>query len=766
MISRCSRSPRLWRRPLIAVWVLCTGLTGASADEPVAAQLVSRTVPSVNQAQWSKLLEASPASTDQLTRARSELTRAVEALDAFLSSASEQREQGWRDFLAWNAMENQLSRPQPSYRAMELILQRYDRGYLGRSANFSRFRKVQESLRRYLTRLEMVLGDDALNDANLAKIRTGIETCAAALQAADGGEAGAKATELRKQLRWDDLAKLTDPEALANARYAALRGFGGALSTVDTSPLDESPFRELGEGLLERAEFLYITRDGSVRDAYRARIARIEQQLAQLPSQTDDAAIAELLEELAWLEDLGVTRNVPQRARARFRQHNLLVDISDHVVQTALTDESTDSSFNDLCFHRAYVRGIAHSCVRTTPVLVPCTTGAAIELRMQGRSTSNTVGTKRKVDVCNYVVTDLYGCKRLCLTDTGLSAGPTHADAPSKQYIQGVRVNRRCGRRLISRLAVRQTKRLQAEAECVARCIARNKFIRRVDQELATRLADANRQLDEQEARLRDEGLYPQSLNLSSTSHRIYLSALQAAAGRFGAWNPPPAQPGSSEINVRVHQSVMGNVLAQRFGGQRFDQDSIVELIKEAGLEVPPELASGNDGEEPEAWSITLDKQMPISVAFADGMVTVAIRGTRFVQGPENTKEAVVVEDAMEIVAQYQPELVNGKVQAKLVGRVEAEYLDLERQGIGQIGVKTFMRRKVGSLFQEEFTEDNLPTSDLDEMLDGTTLDYLEIRDNWLLAGVDLDDDALRKAVKEAQQEETVPQEGFAYQVH
>ncbi|MEM8678168.1 MAG: hypothetical protein AAGF97_02330, partial [Planctomycetota bacterium] len=539
---------------------------------------------------------------------------------------------------------------------------------------------------------------------------------------------------------------------------ATLRNFAGVLSKTDTAPFDPAPFRQLGVAMFKRAEFLYVNREGSVRDAYEARLARMKKAL-ESPDKSDEQ-VAELLEDIDWLNDLGVAGDVPRTVLTCYRGNNLLIDISGHIVTTALVNEQTNSEFNDLCFHGAYVRGIAHSYVSSDAVLAPCDRGIAINLKMQGNSVSNTVGTKRRVDVCNRVETQLYGCKPLYWTPQGLTAGPTRANAPSKQYLQGVRVNRRFGTRLISRLAVRQTRRLQPEAECVARCIARRKFIHRVNQEIGTRLQDANQQLKEQETQLRAQGLYPQSLSMYSTAQRAYVNATQAAKNRFGAWNPSPRLPGSSDVNVRVHQSLVGNVLAQRFGGQRFDQDSIVELIEEAGLKVPDELkGGGEDGQEPEKWSITLDRQLPISVSFMDGNVKIAIRGTRFVQGPENAKDAQVVEDAMEIVAQYKPEIVNGKVEAKLVGRVEAEYLDLERQGIAQIGVKTFMRRKVGSLFQQQFSEEDLPNSEMGDLADDVKVEHLLVTDHWLLVGADLDEAKLKEAIEEAQQPEPEQQE-------
>ncbi|MEM8681336.1 MAG: hypothetical protein AAGF97_18470, partial [Planctomycetota bacterium] len=185
----------------------------AHSDSPTATGCVP-------PADWQRLMGTSPASVELLDQSRRELTAAAKQLDAFLSTASESREAAWREFLAWKVMAQQLQQPQPNYRAMEVILQRYNRGYIGSGSNFRKFRRVQTALRRYTTRLQMVLGDEALNEANLASIQQGIQKGTAQLDAADNEAAQAKATQLRKQLRWDDLEKLSDAEALQAARYA------------------------------------------------------------------------------------------------------------------------------------------------------------------------------------------------------------------------------------------------------------------------------------------------------------------------------------------------------------------------------------------------------------------------------------------------------------------------------------------------------------------------------------------------------------------
>ena len=59
-----------------------------------------------------------------------------------------------------------------------------------------------------------------------------------------------------------------------------------------------------------------------------------------------------------------------------------------------------------------------------------------------------------------------------------LTSSPAVARACSRQHIQGVNVNRRCGRRLIGRLALRRAKRLQPCAEDCANCQARQKLTR------------------------------------------------------------------------------------------------------------------------------------------------------------------------------------------------------------------------------------------------------------------------------------------------
>jgi len=100
-----------------------------------------------------------PLSEDDLRAARSNLVAAVGRLDAKLASAGDV-EQGWRDFLNWPSLAEQLARhDEVELEALDAVYARFASGHRG--LNLVWFAEAREALRRYLTTARLI-GDERI----------------------------------------------------------------------------------------------------------------------------------------------------------------------------------------------------------------------------------------------------------------------------------------------------------------------------------------------------------------------------------------------------------------------------------------------------------------------------------------------------------------------------------------------------------------------------------------------------------------------------
>jgi len=113
--------------------------------------------------------------------------------------------------------------------------------------------------------------------------------------------------------------------------------------------------------------------------------------------------------------------------------------------------------------------------------------------------------------------------------------------------------------------------------------------------------------------------------------------------------------------------------------------------------------------EEKEPWSITFAENFPISAAFDGNQVRLALRANRFTRG-RNDDGTVDQETKglVEISATYAIERTDKGATLKRQGDLNVDFVGEEKLSVAQVGTKTFLRRKFGSLFKPELVGEGL----------------------------------------------------------
>jgi hypothetical protein len=177
-------------------------------------------------------------------------------------------------------------------------------------------------------------------------------------------------------------------------------------------------------------------------------------------------------------------------------------------------------------------------------------------------------------------------------------------------------------------------------------------------------------------------GGLPDHIHFSSTDNEIDLEIAQAGRGQLGAHEPPPALPAEYDAALRIHQTAVNNYAALVLGGATAEESEPGEKAK-FDVELPgwmdKVLEDREDGQsdatpadEPfKPWSITLRRNRPLTVAFADGKVQLTIHLARLTSGDDNFTR-------WDVTGVFTPELKDGGVVLHRQGDLEVLPTDFD----------------------------------------------------------------------------------------
>lgn len=727
-------------RSLIVAIVAVLPFAPASAQEEASDDPLVREV-------LAAATDFAPITAEEVDAARIAARHALEELDGYLSTNAPTRGEGWRTFLGTTALSEELDGQETPN------LLRVARAYnlfIGGDAGLELppFKRAADGLRTLLERLQLREGGAERQAEARARYVAALDRLDVFLAGADD----AKNKGWREYLKWDALKSLAEAEAVdPRAARQAL-----ALLEGSDPGLKKPAFRRVARTLAKRIELAQFQRQDPAADRYRKRLEQLAESLrTHLQAPTNDST-AELNAGLLWLNQLQRRGDLVANIQSRFSKPNLFVEISETFVANQLGSDVDRCEPVVRCFEGSTVRACAHTRGCLIASIAPCDEAALICLRFEGLIQSRGVAQKRKVFVSNYGETCITANKALVATPCGIEHRHACADACSHQTICGICVDRNCGRRLIERGAKRKAAESKGRAENFASNDACRTLTGRMDQEAATSLAPANRQLADLRAQLQARGLYPRDVNLNSTEDQVLLRTTSVGAVGLAAPSDPPAAPTVGQVTSRMHQSAINDVLTREMGGIKIDNESIVALLEKYKVPVPEELKKGIKGPakneqaseaqseadpgdvanveeeaEDESWSMTFDRELPATVTFADNMVRIGVRGRRFARGEQTINERINISAAYRIVRE------GADVALERDGDVQVEFVNSKgRLSTRQLSYKVFLERKFGAMFQSRFSTKDLPTTGPAKALQALQVDDARTENGWFLSGI------------------------------
>ena len=413
-------------------------------------------------------------------------------------------------------------------------------------------------------------------------------------------------------------------------------------------------------------------------EAYAGQIDALEHDLDTYQAKPVAPLDLQIGQRLDFVTSLGQAPELVAAIRQQFDQPNVFVNLSSPLIEAAIDKPIDRQEVVPDNILGVSLRSDTHTVGTVTGRTVPSDEQAVLELTSSGHISSKNRGTKGPASIRSSSESDYTVTKRIAFSDEGFVAEPAEVQADLKSDIHSIsKSGGGLGSRIVSKQGWKKAGQNKGRANAIATDHTKNRVRKRMDDEAGDSISKAHKRYeDEYRTPLIRVGGLPDHIRFSSTDDDMALEIAQAGRGQLGAQQPPPALPAQYDAAVRVHQSAINNYAALVMGGAaasetepdqkaEFDvalpgwMDKVMEDREDATTD---ETDAGGEPFKP--WSITLRRNRPLTVAFADGKVTLTIHLARLTSGEETFSR-------WDVTGVFTPELKDGGVVLHRDGDLE-----------------------------------------------------------------------------------------------
>jgi hypothetical protein len=465
------------------------------------------------------------------------------------------------------------------------------------------------------------------------------------------------------------------------------------------------------------------------------------------PSAEDIASITQMI---GLLESTGQAQGLISELKARFRNPNINILISEQVVQSAINRGVNQSRPVRDCILGTRIVGTATLGGSVTANVLPALGAARIQVQLAGNVNSRNVGYNGPVKLHTVSHGQVNVTRMLHIDESGVRAEPVVATASLKSQIVSIDHKLRLVRKIASRKAAEQKPQAERISSQRLRSQVAQQFTQQTDEASSISVSDPMAKIRPMLTRL---DLREPVRFWGSTDTDIYVEATIARDDQLSAPSLPvlastrPLVGGRYDVALQVHETVVDNLISPILAGRTMTETQINEWLNRANLGQPQPEAPSNlernkddlalevDDEEAKnepPFEIDFARLRPIVFEARDQSIKLGIRGTRFVQGRRELNQA------MEITANYVPaQLEDGSAILLRTGDVEVDFPTRRRRlSVSQTGLKTTIEKKFADVFPETLLHRPLqvPSTVQLEALAGRSFrpQTIDARDGWL----------------------------------
>jgi len=306
---------------------------------------------------------------------------------------------------------------------------------------------------------------------------------------------------------------------------------------------------------------------------------------------------------------------------------------------------------------------------------------------------------------------------------------------------------------LIQKLAYKQFYKGKAKADAGASNQAESEAFGQFDSLTSDAVTGGQETIFNARDRATDYAAWIPDLFLRSSSDFIEVVGKMDSAGTLAAPNVPAATTVPSDVVVRLHDSLLSNLVDPIFAGKTFSSEELAARAAELTGNPTPDMTDKDeeDGDEEEgeedddkekekdeSFSITFDSVRPIQFEFDDNALTVSISGKQFAQGERK------IDAGLQIKVRFKIKQTATGLKLVRDGDAVIEYTDPDKKDAKIVAFKSLLEARLNSEARSAATIDLpanlLPVDQVDALKSNKIARELQlvqcsIDDGWFSLG-------------------------------
>jgi len=292
-----------------------------------------------------------------------------------------------------------------------------------------------------------------------------------------------------------------------------------------------------------------------------------------------------------------------------------------------------------------------------------------------------------------------------------------------------------CKLKVVNKLAHKTYVRDRELSQSIGAGRAEDRILNQFGQQTNESLSQPRQRLNQAITRMNEYSRLVPDLFLSSRSEAVVVNAKRADAFRLGSPRSAPEFAVPSDVQLRLHESLLSNYLDPFFAGRTLTNEDMAKQAEKLLDRVPEAFVSKGDDDR---WSITFAPIQAVQANIEDNRVILAINGRRFSQADREMRAAMIIRIAYRVVQR------DGKVLLERDGQVTVDYEDPADESARTLAFKTFLTDKLNSADAADegivLPANLLPTDRVKELEDSEIARQMQLveftaDDGWLKLG-------------------------------
>lgn len=482
--------------------------------------------------------------------------------------------------------------------------------------------------------------------------------------------------------------------------------------------------------------YIFGTED-NIQEEYLERVGELAKLLPKLNDPNARLSHAKLGNILQWLEDRQQLRDLCVAVRRRYSNPNAYVSISSRLINSVASRTSGEYDRVAEDFLGRFARGLSYTNTTVNVVPVDDPNQLRVSILLNGTASTSTYVRERSFRINSSASGNLSARRDLFANLNGLWATDSDVDASISGQYGGISSN--CG--LIQKLAEKSFAKEKSKTDAESTRRVKDRLRDRFDSETSQLIDDGISQIESLATKARSLASFLPPIFLRSFSNRIEVVARKDTRAAIGATVNPTFQTAGSDVQLKLHDSMLSNYLDLFFAGRTFSQSELVAEIKgfagDADL-FPSAPGDGDEDEEIEEFKISFPAVRPVQIRFGENRLGVTVTGRRFEQGDN------AITTSLEINLSFKVINLNGKLFIKPEGPPEINLSEDAEPDAESIAFSKILEERLAEAYEAaEDLKFELPANLLPpikqlegvDVIKSLQLGLFEIRDGWLYLG-------------------------------